>query len=141
MRILSRVPSAVLWLRGDIEDVRINLAREAEQRGCGLAELSLEDMRTAHDGIDESVYEVLTVEASAASRIARAHARGLAFPARGENGSRDIDVVDGEQVDDPTTSPASLRVRSARRTAARARHRGAPIRGGTTRRGRHAPSV
>ncbi len=63
------------------------LVKLAEERGCGLAELSLEDMRTAHDGIDESVYEVLTVEASAASRTsfggtAPANVRAAAAAAR-----------------------------------------------------------
>ncbi len=40
----------------------------AEDRGCDLAELSLDEMQEADRRIDASVYDVLTVEASVASR-------------------------------------------------------------------------
>jgi argininosuccinate lyase len=40
----------------------------AEEAGCGLADLPLGRMREAHAAIDEGVYDVLTVEASVASR-------------------------------------------------------------------------
>ncbi len=40
----------------------------AEDRGCDLAELSLDEMREVDRRIDASVYDVLTVEASVASR-------------------------------------------------------------------------
>lgn len=44
------------------------LVSEAEKKGCGLEDLSLEEMRLISSEIDESVYEVLSVEASAAAR-------------------------------------------------------------------------
>ncbi|MFQ6546392.1 argininosuccinate lyase [Aestuariibius sp. 2305UL40-4] len=40
----------------------------AEAKGCDLPDLTLEQMKSIHDGITESVYDVLTVEASVASR-------------------------------------------------------------------------
>ena len=40
----------------------------AEQRGVGLAELSLLDMQAEEPGITDAIYDVLTVEASVASR-------------------------------------------------------------------------
>jgi len=40
----------------------------AEDRGCDLPELSLADMQSVHDAIDESVYDVLGVHNSVASR-------------------------------------------------------------------------
>lgn len=40
----------------------------AEKRGCDLAELSLEDLQAIHEAITSAVYDVLTVEASVASR-------------------------------------------------------------------------
>ena len=40
----------------------------AESRGCGLADLSLADMRTVEPRITQDVFSVLSVEASAASR-------------------------------------------------------------------------
>ncbi len=40
----------------------------AEERGCDLPELSLADMQNVNGQITEAVYDVLTVEASAASR-------------------------------------------------------------------------
>ncbi|MGE0717920.1 MAG: argininosuccinate lyase [Alphaproteobacteria bacterium] len=42
--------------------------RRAEQKGCGLHELSLDELRAEHPGITTDVYEVLTVERSVASR-------------------------------------------------------------------------
>jgi argininosuccinate lyase len=44
------------------------LVSEAEKKGCGLEDLSLEEMRLISSEIDESVFEVLSVEASAAAR-------------------------------------------------------------------------
>ncbi len=40
----------------------------AEQKGCDLPDLSLDEMRAIHDGIDESVYDVLGVHNSVSSR-------------------------------------------------------------------------
>jgi argininosuccinate lyase len=40
----------------------------AEGKGCDLAELSLEDLQAIHAAITADVYNVLTVEASVASR-------------------------------------------------------------------------
>ena len=45
-----------------------SLVSEAEARGCGLEDLPLDVMQGVHAGIDASVYEVLKVENSAASR-------------------------------------------------------------------------
>ena len=44
------------------------LVARAEARGVDLAELTLDEMRAEHDGIAESVFDVLTVPASVASR-------------------------------------------------------------------------
>jgi argininosuccinate lyase len=44
------------------------LVSEAEKKGCGLEDLSLEEMRLISSEIEESVYEVLSVEASVAAR-------------------------------------------------------------------------
>ena len=40
----------------------------AEERACQLSELSLADMQMVHNAIDQSVFDVLSVEASVASR-------------------------------------------------------------------------
>ncbi len=40
----------------------------AEERGCGLAELPLDDLKAIDQRIDQRVYDVLSVEASVASR-------------------------------------------------------------------------
>ncbi|KQZ49236.1 argininosuccinate lyase [Rhizobium sp. Root149] len=40
----------------------------AEQKGCDLADLSLEDLKSIHEAITENVFDVLTVDASVASR-------------------------------------------------------------------------
>jgi argininosuccinate lyase len=40
----------------------------AEEKACDLADLSLKDMQSVHDGISKAVFDVLTVEASASSR-------------------------------------------------------------------------
>ncbi|KXV39908.1 argininosuccinate lyase [Gluconobacter japonicus] len=40
----------------------------AEQRGCDLADLSLEDMQVVEPGINAGIFDVLTVESSLASR-------------------------------------------------------------------------
>ena len=44
------------------------LVRLADDKGCQLAELSLADMKAVEPGITKSVYSVLSVEASVASR-------------------------------------------------------------------------
>ncbi|WP_106161649.1 argininosuccinate lyase [Hasllibacter halocynthiae] len=44
------------------------LVARAEGKGCDLSDLSLEEMREAHPAIGEGVFDVLTVEASVASR-------------------------------------------------------------------------
>ena len=64
------------------------LVAMAEQKGVDLADLSLAEMRSVHDGITENVFSVLTVDASVASRtsfggtapanVAREAARWLA---------------------------------------------------------------
>jgi argininosuccinate lyase len=41
----------------------------AEERGCDLADLPLDDLRAIDDRIDERVYDVLSVDASVRSRI------------------------------------------------------------------------
>ncbi len=40
----------------------------AESKGCDLAELPLSDLQVIHPDITDKVYDVLTVEASVASR-------------------------------------------------------------------------
>ncbi len=44
------------------------LVKAAEEAGCGLADLPLDAMRKIEPGIDMSVYDVLSVEASVSSR-------------------------------------------------------------------------
>ncbi|MCJ8309578.1 MAG: argininosuccinate lyase [Rhizobiaceae bacterium] len=41
----------------------------AESKGCELAELDLVDLQQLHEGITEAVFDVLTVQASVASRV------------------------------------------------------------------------
>lgn len=43
----------------------------AEQKGCDLADLSLEEMQNIEAGINPSIYDVLTVESSLASRTSK----------------------------------------------------------------------
>ena len=45
------------------------LVAMAEGKGCDLAELSIEDMKSVHDEITDDVYSVLTVENSVRSRM------------------------------------------------------------------------
>jgi argininosuccinate lyase len=45
------------------------LVAMAEARGVGLAELTLADMQSVEPGITDDVFDVLTVEASVASRV------------------------------------------------------------------------
>ncbi|SHI55600.1 argininosuccinate lyase [Wenxinia saemankumensis] len=45
-----------------------SLVALAERKGCDLPDLTLEDMRSAHEGITEGVFDVLGVENSVASR-------------------------------------------------------------------------
>ncbi len=52
----------------DAHHVTGTLVAMAEKKSCDLADLSLEDMQSAHDAITKSVFDVLTVEASASSR-------------------------------------------------------------------------
>ena len=40
----------------------------AEERGCGLAELRLDDLKSIDARIDQRVYDVLSVDASVRSR-------------------------------------------------------------------------
>ena len=47
----------------------------AEERGCGLAELSLDDLQAIDERIDERVYGVLSVDASVAAGPATAAPR------------------------------------------------------------------
>jgi argininosuccinate lyase len=42
--------------------------KAAEERGCGLADLSIDDLKAIDPRIDERVFNVLTVEASVQSR-------------------------------------------------------------------------
>jgi len=46
-----------------------SLVKMAEDKGCDLADLSLEDMQSVEGRITEAVYDVLTVEASVRSRV------------------------------------------------------------------------
>ena len=52
----------------DAHHITGRLVALAEEQGCDLPDLTLEQMKSVHDGITESVYDVLTVEASVASR-------------------------------------------------------------------------
>jgi argininosuccinate lyase len=47
-----------------------SLVARAEEKGCDLPELTIEDMQAVHAGITEDVFGVLTVENSVASRTA-----------------------------------------------------------------------
>ncbi|WPY94031.1 argininosuccinate lyase [Limimaricola variabilis] len=47
-----------------------SLVARAEEKGCDLPELTIEDMKAVHEGITEDVFGVLTVENSVASRTA-----------------------------------------------------------------------
>ena len=44
------------------------LVKRAEEKGCDLADLGLDEMRAVHDGITAEVYDVLGVDNSVASR-------------------------------------------------------------------------
>lgn len=52
----------------DAHHVTGSLVKMAEDRGCDLADLPLTDMQSVEAGITEDIYDVLTVEASVASR-------------------------------------------------------------------------
>ncbi|WP_341211746.1 argininosuccinate lyase [uncultured Limimaricola sp.] len=54
----------------DAHHVTGSLVARAEEKGCDLPDLTLEDMKAVHEGITEEVFGVLTVEASVASRTA-----------------------------------------------------------------------
>jgi argininosuccinate lyase len=52
----------------DAHEVVARAVRHAETRGCDLAQLPLAELRTFSDLIDDSIFQVLTLEGSAASR-------------------------------------------------------------------------
>jgi argininosuccinate lyase len=52
----------------DAHHVTGQLVQLAENKGCGLAELTLEDMKAVDSRIDQRVYQVLSVEQAVASR-------------------------------------------------------------------------
>ncbi|MGR3625031.1 MAG: argininosuccinate lyase [Limimaricola sp.] len=54
----------------DAHHVTGSLVARAEEKGCDLPDLTLDDMKAVHDGITEDVFGVLTVENSVASRTA-----------------------------------------------------------------------
>ncbi|MGR3499523.1 MAG: argininosuccinate lyase [Limimaricola soesokkakensis] len=54
----------------DAHHVTGSLVARAEEKGCDLPELTIEDMKAVHEGITEDVFGVLTVENSVASRTA-----------------------------------------------------------------------
>ncbi len=47
------------------------LVRLADERGCDLADLAVEDMRSVEERIDPSVYDVLGIDRSVASRVSQ----------------------------------------------------------------------
>ncbi len=53
----------------DAHHITGSLVAMAEDKGCDLPELSLEDMQSVHAGITGNIFDVLTVENSVASRI------------------------------------------------------------------------
>ncbi len=54
----------------DAHHVTGSLVARAEEKGCDLPDLTLDDMKAVHDGITDEVFGVLTVENSVASRTA-----------------------------------------------------------------------
>ena len=52
----------------DAHHVTGNAVALAEKKGCDLADLSLEELQAIHPGINKGVFDVLSVEASVASR-------------------------------------------------------------------------
>ncbi len=52
----------------DAHHVTGTMVALAEKKGCDLAELPLEEMRSVHDGITQGVFDVLSVRNSVASR-------------------------------------------------------------------------
>ena len=52
----------------DAHHVSGRLVKEAETRGCGLADLPLEVMKAAHPALDERIYRVVSVETSVNAR-------------------------------------------------------------------------
>ena len=52
----------------DAHHVSGSLVKEAETRGCGLADLPIEVMKAAHPALDERIYAVVSVEASVNAR-------------------------------------------------------------------------
>jgi len=53
----------------DAHHVTGALVAKAEAKGCDLPELSLEEMQSVHGDIDKTVYDVLGVHNSVASRM------------------------------------------------------------------------
>jgi argininosuccinate lyase len=53
----------------DAHHVTGTLVAMAEKKGCDLPDLSITEMKSVHDGIDQSVYSVLGVENSVRSRM------------------------------------------------------------------------
>lgn len=52
----------------DAHHITGRIVKLAEQAGCGLADLALDQMQAVHPGINDGVYAVLTLEASVNSR-------------------------------------------------------------------------
>jgi len=52
----------------DAHHITGRIVKLAEQAGCGLADLPLDQMQAVHPGINEGIYAVLTLEASVNSR-------------------------------------------------------------------------
>ncbi|MEQ8394027.1 argininosuccinate lyase [Thalassobaculum sp.] len=52
----------------DAHHVSGSLVKQAETRGCGLADLPLDVMKAAHPALDERIYAVVSVEASVNAR-------------------------------------------------------------------------
>lgn len=52
----------------DAHHITGRIVKLAEQAGCGLADLALDQMQAVHPGINEGIYAVLTLEASVNSR-------------------------------------------------------------------------
>jgi argininosuccinate lyase len=53
----------------DAHHITGSLVALAEKNGCDLPDLTLEQMKTAHDGITADVFDVLGVENSVNSRM------------------------------------------------------------------------
>lgn len=77
----------------DAHHVTGTLVKMAEDKGCDLADLSLEEMQSVNAAITQSVFDVLTVDASAMSR----QSYGGASPLRvAEQAKAALDAVEKE---------------------------------------------